>query len=770
MTIPEDKNSPPKKTELFSRGMGWLILIGAGLIMVWGIQTMPLGGVNEGRRALTVVEMLRGHNWLIPTMNGHIYIDKPPLVYWLMVISAKLFGSSAEWVLRLPAALAALGICGLLFASLRRYLGRDVGLAAILILATSLTFTQRAHLAEIEMVQSFFCVAASLFFLDFIRNRGQRGPWFLGLSYLCLGLAMLAKGPVALVFFLPPLLLYLPFDRSRRGLLGLRFGRGWLTVLLLGGGWYVAIWFSPAGPLLRQVIDIDILGKAAGGLPDSKPFYNYVINLFGILAPWTLLPLLRLRHAPRLFAHPVARYFALQGLVPLAIMSFFASKHNKYILPLLPALASCLAIFLVDFSGWLNQRYPVRGRKYFFGFAGALLCAYLLFFALVEPRIYVYRNSAFAPLLRELRLHQGQAPLYCAGELKFLQLAYYYGQPIPELNHEEIAGMVAEKRPLLLLAESKSWPLLPEKGLETIVELSPFRSKNRAVRLLTNLRPDQLKAPCRTNQAASTRICELSDELRENSGLLNWAGNLWTFNDSGGKPEIYRIDPAGGTIRQTIRIENAGNDDWEDIAQDQDYIYIGDIGNNQNNRRQLLVYRVRKADIPDTPRGRVRADRISFHFATPQSDLINRRLGNHNCEALACLGDRLVLLTKNNGLTLIYQIPKLPGDYLAGNPITLRIDGVISGADVSPEDGRLALIGRTSLPFICILPDLAPDTLADLALEKIELAEMAGAQAEGIAWIDQRSLLISTENRYDLPELFRVTLPDEDTRPAVSPR
>jgi len=121
--------------------LSWAVAVVAGAVLItcWGIWTTPLMGINEGRRALTALEMIRSGNWLIPTMNGHIYIEKPPMLYWLMLLSAKIFQSSAEWVLRLPATLAALATGGLVFVVVKRYINRDVAVLSILILATSLS-------------------------------------------------------------------------------------------------------------------------------------------------------------------------------------------------------------------------------------------------------------------------------------------------------------------------------------------------------------------------------------------------------------------------------------------------------------------------------------------------------------------------------------------------------------------------------------------------------------------------------------------------------
>src|SRR5258706_2163656 len=87
--------------------------------------------------------------------------------------------------------------------------------------------------------------------------------------------------------------------------------------------------------------------------------------------------------------------------------------------------------------------------------------------------------------------------------------------------------------------------------------------------------------------------------LVESSGL-QMAGNfLWSFNDGGGAAAIYRIDTLSNTILQTVTLTGATNVDWEDIAFDGSYFYVGDFGNNANGARvDLKIYKFALSAIP----------------------------------------------------------------------------------------------------------------------------------------------------------------------------
>ena len=84
----------------------------------------------------------------------------------------------------------------------------------------------------------------------------------------------------------------------------------------------------------------------------------------------------------------------------------------------------------------------------------------------------------------------------------------------------------------------------------------------------------------------------LPSEVEETSGLIFLNGKIITHNDSGDDPNLYEIDTISGTISRIINITNATHIDWEDISQDNTYIYIADIGNNNGDRDNLIIYKI----------------------------------------------------------------------------------------------------------------------------------------------------------------------------------
>lgn len=132
--------------------------------------------------------------------------------------------------------------------------------------------------------------------------------------------------------------------------------------------------------------------------------------------------------------------------------------------------------------------------------------------------------------------------------------------------------------------------------------------------------------------------------LKETSGLVFYDNRLITHNDSGNLPNLYEIDSISGNITRTVSISNASNVDWEDIAQDEDYLYIADIGNNNGTRTDLKIYRVLKTDYENS--NSVEADIINYSYADQDDFTHNPNNTNWDAESLVVWEDKLYIFKK----------------------------------------------------------------------------------------------------------------------------
>jgi hypothetical protein len=245
-----------------------------------------------------------------------------------------------------------------------------------------------------------------------------------------------------------------------------------------------------------------------------------------------------------------------------------------------------------------------------------------------------------------------------------------------------------------------------------------------------------------------TFIRKIPYQLRECSGIIYYNGGIWTHNDSGGGAEIYKLDITTGEILQTVHIANARNVDWEDIAQDSLFIYIGDFGNNNGTRNDLCVYQLPKSLIIPKRYSEVNATKISFRYADQEDFTSRPRNHNYDCEALLSNGDSLYLFTKNwqDLNTRLYSLPAQPGDYLLIPQDTYRVNGLITGADRDPETGVITLVGyQDFVSFVSLLFDYPERCFFSGNKRRIDLPDFVFVQTEGVASYSDGNVLISCE-------------------------
>lgn len=163
------------------------------------------------------------------------------------------------------------------------------------------------------------------------------------------------------------------------------------------------------------------------------------------------------------------------------------------------------------------------------------------------------------------------------------------------------------------------------------------------------------------------KVAKLPEIVTESSGLIIYNDSLFiTHNDSGDKPILYFFNKKGKLIHQVI-VSNAKNIDWEDITKDdQGNIYIADIGNNSNQRKDLVIYKIKGNNL--LKNNVISSESIEISYEE-QSDFPPKdEQLNFDAEGLGFHNDSLWILTKCRtipfeGNTYIYKVPTKTGKY-----------------------------------------------------------------------------------------------------------
>ncbi len=339
---------------------------------------------SEFRWAEIAREMLATHNYFWPTINGHVYYDKPLGSYWLVVMSAPFTGGLNEAATRLPCAIAGLVAVILLMLLARRlYDARTAALSGF-ILATSFSFVffSRHASADVETITGEL---AALFL--FQRNQDRAGGfWVIGL-WLVMAATSLTKG---LLGFALPILVIGAYCLLRDGWSELwrRISRGTLAErlrwLIERNPWFFNF-YTIAGVaigIIVYAVPFEISSRLMGSEKGLRmvfrenvvrffepfdhrgPIYLYVYVIFALMAPWSMLlpaALVEAHHLRSIDAEPArADRFALCYFwATFIFFTLSGSRRSYYILPILPAAATLVARMLA-FPGAIRSAFARR--------------------------------------------------------------------------------------------------------------------------------------------------------------------------------------------------------------------------------------------------------------------------------------------------------------------------------------------------------------------------------------------------------------------------
>jgi len=263
------------------------------VIACWAAIYLPgLGSVEikgeEGRRILPAVTMIETGNYLVPQVGSEPYFRKPPLVNWLVAASFKLTGLRNEWTARLPSVLCVL-LVALAFLTIgRAALGPSGSLMAALIWLANAGMIEKGRLIEIEALYVSLFGLALIFWLSWWQQR--KAGWLTWtVPWIFLGLGILAKGPVHLLFFYSIVVAVLLFEGEFHQLFSIKHFSGVLIMLGIFAAWAIPYWQTMRGASVGQNWAVQLTGRFTG---DDFKLGSWLMNIPRGLAyflPWTLL-------------------------------------------------------------------------------------------------------------------------------------------------------------------------------------------------------------------------------------------------------------------------------------------------------------------------------------------------------------------------------------------------------------------------------------------------------------------------------------------------
>lgn len=253
---------------------------------------------------------------------------------------------------------------------------------------------------------------------------------------------------------------------------------------------------------------------------------------------------------------------------------------------------------------------------------------------------------------------------------------------------------------------------------------------------------------CCTQPQVISEVFALPEMLKETSAveITPKSDRIWVLQDHGNKPEVYALD-ASGHISHTLKIDGAANNDWEELASDAaGNLYIGDFGNNDNDRKDLAIYMVAAKDL-DKESVAV-SKKITFRYPDQTEFPPAKNTGHlYDAEAFIFHKNNFYIFTKDRGgnsNTRLYKIPAKEDDHVAeyiGQFPTC--DGKkcrITGADISDDGQKIVLLSNNK---IWLLDRFKGDDFLKASVNKVDLG--SDTQLEGVCFKNNATLYFVDE-------------------------
>ncbi|PYX42245.1 MAG: hypothetical protein DMG83_21360 [Acidobacteria bacterium] len=320
-----------------------MLLIGfCVFLFFYGLGQFGLIGADEPRYAQVAREMLERHDWITPTLGGCAWLEKPPLYYWQAMAAYRLFGVR-DWAARLPSAVdASLVVLGV-YLFLRK-LRPGLHVDGALMTASVAGIVGFAHSASTDMPLAAVFSLAMLAWYAWWETSQKK---YLGTFYFFLGLAVLAKGPVAPVLAGVVIVLFAAAAKNARIVLRTLWIPGVLLFFLVALPWYLAVQLRQPEFFRVFILEHNLARFGSNLYHHEQPFWYFLPVALLALIPWSVFVVASFYEVGRAWwaertglfeSGDALNFFLLLWLVvPILFFSLSHSKLPGYILPAIPA-------------------------------------------------------------------------------------------------------------------------------------------------------------------------------------------------------------------------------------------------------------------------------------------------------------------------------------------------------------------------------------------------------------------------------------------------
>jgi len=443
---------------------------GSLLILFFNLWGRTLENHDYVRYAEVAREMIRSGDWIVPRYNGDIFINKPPLLFWLIALPSQIHGSVTPFLARFPSALFAwIGVIVVYLLGKKIWGEEKYGLISAGTLISSYLFFWQSRIARTDVVFSTLILLSLYFFYLGYFDRISSSPSLPDsrlsktlLSFIFMGLAGLTKGPVGILFPLLIISLFLLKEKQLRLLLRKDFLLGYLVIVFILGSWIF--------PFLTRVGWENALKvwRETKILSRHQPFYLYGLKIWIQFAPWSIFFPFLFMYFWKKERSRDEEFLILWFIVLFIFLTLFPYRSSKYLLPAYPPLALLMGGF------W---------RKRSLLLFGALFLGAIVVYHGYEYRAILRNNDQTPGLLlsQELKPYQDydisgyQIDVDLLGKINF-----YRDTVIPRMNKvKDLKEKVKGKREVFVMTTEKTLQDLTKEGFfVTLLKKIDFGKEN----------------------------------------------------------------------------------------------------------------------------------------------------------------------------------------------------------------------------------------------------------------------------------------------------
>ena len=325
----------------------WLDFLFLSLFFLIAILTYGIPALfspDETRYAEIAREMIKTHEYIVPHLDGVIYFEKPPLIYWFTAVYLKLFGLN-EWAARLVNPILSLSYIIFQYLLIKRiFNSRIIALLSSLFCLTSLLYLVMSRYLNLDIGVAIFINCSLLTFLASIYSQHKSKTW-LTFSFVFSFLAVMTKGLIGLIFPMMVIGLWVIFTGRFFILKNYRLYLGAILVLLVSSIWILAVNSRYPDFFHYYVIVQQFLRFTTNEQHRSMNIIVYFVCVFAIFIPWLgFLPVLIKNYFKNWFNTNLEEKFLIIWF--LSIVAFFACSHSVligYFLPLIAPVSIVIA-------------------------------------------------------------------------------------------------------------------------------------------------------------------------------------------------------------------------------------------------------------------------------------------------------------------------------------------------------------------------------------------------------------------------------------------